>query len=98
MSSVFIGVFEEELDRLNRMEAAYRKNIDSLPKGYISKKIIRGNINYYLQWRENGKMKSKYISKELLEEYKLNIERRKHFEKQIKEIEEDKKRIRRVLK
>ena len=40
-----------------------KKELEQLPAGYISKKNINGNPQYYLQWRENGKMKSKYISK-----------------------------------
>ena len=37
------------------------EEIAQLPAGYISKKIIRGKVQYYLQWKENGKLKSKYV-------------------------------------
>ena len=37
----------------NRMEA--------LPKGYISKKNIRGRECFYRQWKEDGMVKSEYI-------------------------------------
>ena len=33
--------------------------ISMLPIGYISKKNINGNVYYYQQWTENGKVKSK---------------------------------------
>ncbi len=32
--------------------------ISMLPIGYISKKNINGNVYYYQQWTENGKVKS----------------------------------------
>ena len=32
-----------------------------LPAGYISKKMIHGKERFYLQWMENGKLKSRYI-------------------------------------
>ena len=37
------------------------KELEALPVGYISKKIISGKARFYLQWMENGKLKSKYI-------------------------------------
>lgn len=44
------------------------ERIENLPKGYISKKNISGKERYYLQWKEKGKVKSKYIREEELEE------------------------------
>lgn len=65
------------------------KKIAALPKGYISKKNINGKVCHYRQWKENGKVKSEYISdmdvdfvaaliserKRLSEELKLEIYR-----------------------
>ena len=53
------------------------KRISELPPGYISKKTIRGKTQYYLQWRENGKIKSKYIRAENVEDIQKQIEERK---------------------
>ena len=39
--------------------------ISELPAGYISRKIINGKERFYLQWSENGKVKSKYITRHL---------------------------------
>ena len=33
-----------------------------LPAGYISKKMIHGKERFYLQWMENGKLKSRLNS------------------------------------
>ena len=40
-----------------------RARLEKLPIGYISKKTINGKIRYYHQWKENGKLKSKYLKK-----------------------------------
>lgn len=37
------------------------RRIEALPKGYISKKTIRGKECIYRQWKEDGKVKSEYI-------------------------------------
>ena len=37
------------------------RRIEALPKGYISKKTIRGKECLYRQWKEDGKVKSEYI-------------------------------------
>ena len=37
------------------------RRIEELPKGYISKKNIRGKECLYRQWKEDGKVKSEYI-------------------------------------
>ena len=49
-----------------------------LPRGYISKKIIKGKNYSYLQYFENGKKVSKYIKEKDLPE----------LEKQLKKSEE----------
>ncbi len=62
-----------------------RKEIEELPKGYISKKNINGKTRFYLQWNENGKKNSKYIDDSFVSSMREKIERRK--ELQIKEKE-----------
>lgn len=36
--------------------------------GYISRKVINGKERFYLQWTENGKLKSRYIKADELEQ------------------------------
>ena len=64
-----------------------KKKIEQLPKGYISNKTIGGKERHYLQWSENGKMKSLYIKDEDYERIKNGIEERKKLQKQLKEEE-----------
>ena len=41
--------------------ADIEEKIKALPRGSITYKTIRGKKQPYLQWREYGKVKSKYI-------------------------------------
>lgn len=63
-----------------------KKELEQLPIGYISKKNINGNPQFYLQWRENGKMKSKYIRKGDLEAVEQQIAKRKRLEATIERL------------
>lgn len=58
------------------------KELSSLPKGYISKKTIHGKERFYLQWKEDGKLKSRYIKEDELDDIRKSLARRK----QIAEI------------
>ena len=64
-----------------------KKRISELPVGYISKKTIKGKIQYYLQWHEDKKLKSKYISKDKVEELSSQIEERKQLQQRLKELQ-----------
>ena len=61
------------------------ERIEKLPKGYISKKNINGKAQHYLQWKENGRVKSKYIRDEELEELQSQIAERKKLQERLKE-------------
>lgn len=56
--------------------------IAELPVGYISKKTIRGKVAHYLQWKEGGKLRSRYIKKGKIDE-------RRALQARLKEIRVD---------
>ena len=64
-----------------------REELKELPKGYISNKNIGGKIRHYLQWSENGKIKSRYIKESEYEEIRAQIERRKELNALLKKLE-----------
>ncbi|MBP5766709.1 MAG: AAA family ATPase [Clostridia bacterium] len=64
-----------------------RIELASLPKGYISNKTIGGKVRHYLQWTENGKIKSRYIKDSEYEEIKAKIARRKELAEHLKSLE-----------
>ena len=96
--SVLMDVLREELDRLDRQQVAYEADLQELPKGYISKKNIRGKVSYYLQYREGSKVRSKYVSAEDLPIIEEQVQRRKQLESSLRRVREDQKKLRKVLK
>ncbi|MBO4286448.1 MAG: hypothetical protein J5880_03855 [Bacilli bacterium] len=60
--------------------------IESLPSGYISKKNIHGKDYFYLQYKNNGKLVSKYIKEDDLEKLKEDLKRREEIENEIKSL------------
>lgn len=58
---------------------------NSLPRGYISRKVIHNKEYYYLQWKENGKVVSKLIKGNKQNEVRKKIARRKEIEELINE-------------
>lgn len=72
--------------RAKRAVDAYIKEIEVLPKGYISHKSISGKEYSYLQWREGGKVHSKYIKKNELEAMEIDLKKRRERESSIKRL------------
>ncbi|MBP5270926.1 MAG: AAA family ATPase [Clostridia bacterium] len=64
-----------------------REELEALPKGYISNKNIGGKVRHYLQWSENGKVRSRYIKESEYEEIRAQIERRKRLAALLKTLE-----------
>ena len=64
------------------------QEIHSLPVGYISKKTIKGNTQYYLQRRNGSKIISSYVRYDELEEISDKIEKRKTITKELARIQE----------
>lgn len=79
-------LLDEEYDRLLRMKITLEREFGELPKGYISRKTIRGKIYNYLQWREGCSVKSQFISEDDIADISKRINRRKQLAKSIKDI------------
>ena len=61
------------------------QQLSELPKGYISKKTIKGKTYFYWQYLENGKLKSKYIHRDELEGLQEALKKRAKLEQELKE-------------
>ena len=61
---------------MTKRQQALLNELKSLPKGYISRKVIRGRETFYLQWKENGKVKSKYLKHDEVDGFREQIRRR----------------------
>jgi hypothetical protein len=98
--SIIKDVLQEEKERLERMEKAYLKKIEELPKGSVIMKKI-GNKRYpYLTYRKDNKIVWDYLklNDEELEELKANIEKRRRLVLSLKNVRKEYEYIRRILK
>ena len=68
--------------RIKEIEA----ELSGLPTGYISKKNIKGRERFYLQWTENGKLKSRYIKADEYNSISAQVEKRKKLQEELKSL------------
>jgi len=96
-----LSILEEQLldeyMRCKRNLEAQQLEVDSLPKGNISYKQIKGKSYPYLQWTEDGHYKTKYIKQDLLDSLSKQINDRKRWELSIKNLERSIKQIEKAL-
>lgn len=95
------SVLNEELDRLNKLKKNYEKQIAKLPKGSLIRKNIKGNIYYYLNYRQEKKKIFRYIGKlprKELENLLDKIEERRKLEKLNKQVKKDIKKLEKMIK
>lgn len=64
----------------------YRALLDSLPKGSVVRKKIKGRYYYYNRFTDNGKTKEKYIPFEALSDFITGIEKRKALEREMRDF------------
>ncbi len=81
---------ENTPERIRRIN----EELNALPRGYISKKVIRGKERHYLQWLEDGKLRSRYIKDTEYDSIVTMVERRKSLQAELKSIRETPEGIR----
>lgn len=97
MMSILMEVLAEELDRLDRQEASYKKALLEVPKGYISRKTIKGRVYHYLQHKENGKVVGEYIRAADLPAVEAQVHRRQQLEASLRRVKADREKLRKIL-
>ena len=85
MDTVLKDNLREELERSNLQERMALEVLEKSPKGYLIKKKINNKTYYYIQWRENNKIKSKYVKKDQEQETKVLFAQKKRNKKIIKD-------------
>ena len=73
------------LNKTDRI-AKLKKMIAELPAGSISRKTINGKVYFYHQWQENGKTQGYSVSEEEAAEIKIQIEKRRALQKEIRVV------------
>ena len=97
MASV-LDILNRELEGLEARRTALLQELEGLPRGYVSKKEIKGRDYFYLQHREGQQIKSQLIKQGALESVLESIRRKKQLKLEIREIEREQKQIQRMLK
>ena len=95
------AILEEESKRLEELRVLYQGKLERLPKGYISIKKINGHEYAYLAFRENKKIRSKYIGKPSspeADEVREQIEKRKEIDFKIRVVKERQEELQRILR
>lgn len=86
--NLITDTIQKEKIRIEYMLKQYNKILASLPKGSILERKKNGQVYYYLKYRENKKVVSKYIGKNTDAILPL-LEKRKHTEAMIKSLENE---------
>lgn len=95
--SILDAVLREEYERVNRIIARIEQELGELPRGYISEKKINGKTYFYLQYKENGKVKSVYLKGDDIVMYRNLIAHRNDLREKLKALQIDKKKLEKVL-
>ena len=85
-----------EKARIEYMLDRYRKMVNELPKGSLSKIVKNGQEYYYLKYREGKRVITKYLGK-TAGDVPLLIEKRKHAETMVKSLENELKIAKKAL-
>lgn len=94
--NLIIDTILKEKNRIEYQLERYRTIVNGLPKGTLFKRNRNGCIYYYLNYRKDGKVVSKYIGKDATE-LSGQIEKRKHSEAMIKLLENELKIAQKAL-
>jgi len=97
--SYFLMMTKREVMRMTALKQNYEDQLSSLPKGTIRKKERNGRIYFYLAYRADGKVVSKYIGNDesALDDLRERLERRKNIEALLKSIKSELRLMSRAL-
>lgn len=100
METVIYGMLQEEKQRNLRLQDTYKQEIGALRKGSIMRRNISGKNYYYLKYRENNKVRTDYIGKDLsiIEEVRRETEKRKYLQSVLKRLQLEYKQISLLVK
>lgn len=79
-------ILDEELQNSLRMEEAYSRQIEKLPKGSLSRRVRNGHEYFYIVYREDGKVCLDYAGKEVSEEMKQQYAKAKVKRAQLRKL------------
>lgn len=81
------NIVTKEYVELLSKKLLIEQELSRLPVGYISKKTIKGKVQFYLQHREGSKVVGSYIRNDDVAQTSKEIEKRKIYVDELAEIE-----------
>ncbi len=95
-----LGVLEEEQERLSSQRNDYMAILEKLPRkgGSIVEKEISGHKYHYFAYRDGKKVRTEYIKKKDLDEFRKKVAERDRISRIVSGIDSDLAIIRKVLK
>lgn len=94
------SILEEELGRLREAAQSYEKQLQSLPKGSIQQKRIKGKFYPYLVFRKGKRVISQYLGrsgKKELERLQASILSRRKQEATLLQVQRNISQIKQML-
>ena len=83
-----MNIYENEYKKLETELLDLQRKLNDCTKGSLRRRMIKGREYYYLQYREDGHVRSDYIALDKVESIRLEIAERKRIEVQIKQLQE----------
>lgn len=99
--NIFLDVMKEELERNLYKQDSFMKQLNDLPKGYLSICIIQGKEYVYRKRREGNKIVSEYVGVPDDNQVKKAREDRDMYlllKKSLSNLKQEEKRLRKAIK
>ena len=79
-------ILDEELQNSLRMEVAYSRQLEKLPRGSLSRRVRNGHEYFYIVYRENGKVCLDYVGKEVSDQMRQQYAKAKAKRAQLRKL------------
>ena len=98
--SIVSRILQEELNRLEKLQAKYSAKLEALPKGALRKKQIGQKIYFYLVSRKGDQIVTEYLCQgdsPKAKSFEAQDAKRRELKSKVKSVKEDIAEIRRSL-
>lgn len=100
-SPIVKSVLKEELERVRSLQRRYEQKLKEYPAGYLLKRNSGSKIYYYLSYREEDRIRQKYLgslSSDELKKYQRQMEEKKVVRDQMAQVKNNIRYLERLLR
>ena len=89
--SLMVRTIQKEKEQIGNMLDLYKRQLDNMPKGSITEKVVGQNVYFYLKYRDGKKVFTDYLGKdgEKVQSIRSMLEKRRHIETMIEHLESE---------